>query len=165
MSTEQRRGRKIAMTTEELDAFLAGARTCRLATSSPQGPHLTALWFAWDGTALWIYSIVRSQRWTDLERDGRVAVLVDAGEEYGELRGAELRGTVEFVGAAPWTGAPDPPPAEAARRQGPGGCLPGSTPGPHRRRTPAGSTPGSGWAPTRSPGGTSGSCRASKCAP
>src|ERR1700722_2299790 len=115
MSTEQRRGRKIAMTTEELDAFLAGARTCRLATSSPQGPHLTALWFGWDGTALWIYSIVRSQRWTDLQRDGRVAVLVDAGEEYRELRGAELRGTDEFVGAVPWTGAPDQELAEPER--------------------------------------------------
>jgi hypothetical protein len=107
MPAEQRRGRKIAMTKDELDAFLAVERTCRVATSSPQGPHLTALWFGWDGTALWIYSIVRSQRWTDLQRDGRVAVLVDAGEEYGELRGAELRGTAEFVGAVPWTGAPE----------------------------------------------------------
>src|ERR1700677_5040431 len=89
MPAEQRRGRKIAMDKAELDAFLGGERTCRLATSSPQGPHLTALWFAWDGTAMWIYSIVRSQRWTDLERDGRIAVLVDAGEDYFELRGAE----------------------------------------------------------------------------
>jgi hypothetical protein len=115
MPAEQRRGRKIAMTKEELDAFLTAEHTCRLATSSPQGPHLTALWFAWDGTALWIYSVVKSQRWTDLERDGRVAVLVDAGEEYGELRGAELRGTAEFVGAVPWTGAPDPELTEPER--------------------------------------------------
>src|ERR1700728_729088 len=110
MPTEQRRGRKIAMEKAELDVFLAGEHTCRLATSSPQGPHLTALWFAWDGAAVWIYSIVRSQRWADLERDPRVAVLVDAGEEYGELRG-----TVEFVGAVPWTGAPDPELAEPER--------------------------------------------------
>jgi hypothetical protein len=115
MPAEQRRGRKIAMTKEELDAFLTAEHTCRVATSSPQGPHLTALWFAWDGAALWIYSVVKSQRWTDLERDGRVAVLVDAGEEYGELRGAELRGTAEFVGAVPWTGAPDPELAEPER--------------------------------------------------
>lgn len=106
MQREQRRGRQVAMGKEELDEFLARERTCRLATSSPAGPHLTALWFAWDGTALWIYSIVRSQRWTDLERDPGVAVLVDAGEDYSELRGVELRGTVEFVGAMPWTGVP-----------------------------------------------------------
>src|SRR3984957_3604438 len=115
MPTEQRRARKIAMTKKELDAFLSNEHTCRVATSSPQGPHLTALWFAWDGAALWIYSIVRSQRWTDLERDPRVAVLVDAGEEYGALRGAEGRGTAEFVGAVPWMGAPDPELAEPGR--------------------------------------------------
>jgi hypothetical protein len=105
---EQRRGRKIAMTKEELDAFLATERTCRVATVSPQGPHNTALWFVWDGTALWLTSLVKSQRWTDLERDPRVAVLVDAGEEYSELRGAELRGQVEIVGEVPRTGEASP---------------------------------------------------------
>jgi hypothetical protein len=96
------------MSEAELDAFLAGERTCRVATSGPRGPHLTPLWFVWDGSALWLTSIVRSQRWADLERDPRVAVLVDAGEEYSELRGAELRGVVEVVGEVPRTGAAHP---------------------------------------------------------
>jgi hypothetical protein len=34
-------------------------------------------------------------------------VLVDAGDDYSELRGAELRGTVEQVGDVPRTGTPD----------------------------------------------------------
>jgi len=92
----------------ELDAFLAGARTCRVATSSAQGPHLTALWYVWDGTAVWLTSLVGSQRWTDLLRDPRIAILVDAGEDYAELRGAELRGTAEVTGEVPRTGVPDP---------------------------------------------------------
>jgi hypothetical protein len=92
----------------ELDAFLNEERTCRIATGSAAGPHLTALWYVWDGTALWLTSLVRSQRWTDIERDPRVAVLIDAGEAYGELRGAELRGSLERVGEAPRTGAPEP---------------------------------------------------------
>jgi hypothetical protein len=107
MPKEQRRARKIAMDQAELDEFLAGERTCRVATASPQGPHLTPLWYVWDGTALWLTSLVRSQRWTDIERDPRVAVLVDAGEEYGELRGVELRGALEIVGEVPRTGVPD----------------------------------------------------------
>ena len=74
-----RRGRRIAMNKAELDLFLDGERTCRVATASPHGPHLTALWYVWDGTALWLTSVVASQRWTDLRRDPRVAVLVDAG--------------------------------------------------------------------------------------
>ena len=105
---EQRRGRRIAMSSAELDAFLASERTCRVATVSPAGPHNTPLWFVWDGSALWLTSIVKSQRWTDLARDPRVAVLVDAGEAYDELRGAELRGSVEVVGEVPRTGEANP---------------------------------------------------------
>jgi hypothetical protein len=54
------------------------------------------LWFAWDGTSLWLYSITRSRRWADQRHDPRVAVVVDDGEEYGELRGVELSGSVDF---------------------------------------------------------------------
>jgi hypothetical protein len=61
----------------------------------------------WDGEALWLTSIVKSQRWTDLERDPRVSVLVDTGEGFGELRGVELRGRAEPVGEVPRTGAPN----------------------------------------------------------
>ncbi|MEY9878037.1 hypothetical protein ABH931_007561 [Streptacidiphilus sp. MAP12-33] len=102
---EQRHGRRIMMTTEERDAFLGEQRVCRVATVSGDGrPHVTPLWFAWDGSALWLYSIVRSRRWTELAADPRVAVVVDAGEEYGELCGVELTGSVEPVGEAPRTG-------------------------------------------------------------
>jgi Pyridoxamine 5'-phosphate oxidase len=51
---EQRRGRSIAMGKAELDAFLTRQRTCRVATASQDGPHLTPLWYVWDGTALWL---------------------------------------------------------------------------------------------------------------
>jgi hypothetical protein len=103
--TGQRRGRKIMMTPGELDEFLTRQRTCRVATVSEDGaPHVSALWFAWDGTSLWLYSVVRSRRWAQLRRDPRVAVVVDAGEEYDELRGAELSGRVVFVGEVPRTG-------------------------------------------------------------
>lgn len=61
--SEQRRGRAMAMTTAEADEFLAAERTCRVATSGRDGrPHVVPLWFAWDGTSLWLSSVVRSQR-------------------------------------------------------------------------------------------------------
>ncbi|ANW21221.1 pyridoxamine 5'-phosphate oxidase family protein [Streptomyces clavuligerus] len=109
MAAVQRRGRRIMMTPEELDAFLSERRTCRVATVAADGrPHVSALWFAWDGTSLWLYSLVRSRRWAELRRDPRLAVVVDSGEEYGELRGAELSGRAEFVGESPRTGRPCP---------------------------------------------------------
>ncbi|WP_399922493.1 pyridoxamine 5'-phosphate oxidase family protein [Streptomyces kanamyceticus] len=109
MAVTQRRGRRIMMTPDELDAFLSTERTCRVATVSADGaPHANTLWFAWDGRSLWLYSITRSKRWADLRRDQRIAVVIDTGEEYGELRGVELSGTAEFVGESPRTGEPCP---------------------------------------------------------
>jgi hypothetical protein len=104
----QRRGRAIAMTAAEVDEFLAAERTCRVATTGRDGrPHVVPLWFVWDGASLWLNSVVRSQRWTDLERDPRVAVVVDAGAGYRELRGVELSGAVVPVGDVPRTAAAD----------------------------------------------------------
>jgi hypothetical protein len=103
---EQRRGRKIAMTVAERDDFLAEQRTCRVATIGPDGPHATPLWFLWRDECLWLYSITRSQRWTDLQRDPRISATVDTGHEFFELRGVEITGTVEVVGEVPRAGEP-----------------------------------------------------------
>jgi PPOX class probable F420-dependent enzyme len=113
---EQRRGRAIAMTQAEVDRFLAAESVCRVATVGASGqPHVAPLWFVWDGTALWLNSIVRSQRWRDLQRDPRVSVVVDAGEEFTELRGVELSGRAEIASEVPRTTAPDPRLAEPER--------------------------------------------------
>ena len=96
------------MSDEERDAFLGSERTCRLATVGTLGPHVAPVWFVWLGGSIWIHSLSKSQRWTDLMRDPRVAVVVDAGVEYVELRGVELRGRVEVVGEVPRTGEPEP---------------------------------------------------------
>lgn len=101
----QRRGRRISTTAPERDDFLKSSRTCRVATVGADGaPHLSALWFIWDGTAIWLNSIVASQRWTDISRDRRISVLVDDGEHFTELRGVEVIGTAQPVGEVPRTG-------------------------------------------------------------
>lgn len=104
----QRRGTAIAMTGTERDAFLRTQPLCRVATVGRSGhPHVSALWFVWDGSTLWLNSLVRSQRWTDLDRDPRLSVIVDdGGTDFMALRGVELRGSVEVVGEAPRKGDP-----------------------------------------------------------
>jgi hypothetical protein len=102
----QKRGRKIAMSSAELDDFLASERTCRVATISADGPHATPLWYCWHDGALWLYSITRSQRWADLQKDPRISAVVDTGHDFFELRGAEIVGTVAVVGEVPRTGGP-----------------------------------------------------------
>jgi PPOX class probable F420-dependent enzyme len=117
MQRQQRRGRVIAMSAEELDAFLGEQHTCRLATTGPDGPHVAPVWFVWDGQALWVYSLTRSQRWANVSRDPRVAVVVDDGHHYHELHGAEIEGQAAMVGPVPRTGDEDAPElAEPERR-------------------------------------------------
>jgi Pyridoxamine 5'-phosphate oxidase len=69
----------------------------RVATTGPGGHPLNgALWFVWDGTALWLNSPTCSQRWSELDRDPRVGVLVDdGGIDLLRLRGVELTGSAE----------------------------------------------------------------------
>src|SRR6478735_11889431 len=105
MTVIQRRGRRIMMTDAERDTYLTEQRTCRVATVSADGrPHIGALWFTWDGTSLWLYSITRSLRWSQLRQDPKIAVVVDDGVEYADLRGIELSGEAVPVGEAPRTG-------------------------------------------------------------
>jgi len=102
MTQEQKRGRSISMTTDELDAFLTGEHTCRLATVDANGqPHVSPVWFVWDGECVWVNSIVKSQRWTDVMRNPLVGLTVDAGTAYFELRGVEITGRAEAVGDVP----------------------------------------------------------------
>ncbi len=49
---EQRRGTAIAMSDDERDEFLQNQPVCRVATVGSGGPHLSALWYVWDGKAL-----------------------------------------------------------------------------------------------------------------
>ncbi|GAA3219632.1 pyridoxamine 5'-phosphate oxidase family protein [Actinocorallia longicatena] len=96
------------MTDPERDAFLRSQPICRVATVGPTGsPHASALWFVWDGTALWLNSLVRSRRWSDLDRDPRVSVIVDdGGTDFLALRGVELQGGAQIIGETPRTGEP-----------------------------------------------------------
>jgi hypothetical protein len=96
------------MTPEERDAFLSEERVCRMATVGHDGrPHTSALWFVWDGGELWINSVVKSQRFTDVSRDPRVSVIVDAGDGFGDLRGVTIEGRAEPVGEVPRVGEPN----------------------------------------------------------
>ncbi|MGI8563434.1 MAG: pyridoxamine 5'-phosphate oxidase family protein [Candidatus Dormibacter sp.] len=89
----------IRMNAAELEAFLASESTMTIATIGPQGrPHLMPVhyYLERDGRpATWTYA--KSQKTRNLERDPRATLQVEAGQEYGELRGAMLEADVEIV--------------------------------------------------------------------
>ena len=84
------------MTAGEVAAMLADHRKVQLATLNPDGSvHLVTMYYTLvDGRiAFWTYRT--SQKARNLARDPRVTCLVEAGEEYFDLRGVQVRGVVE----------------------------------------------------------------------
>jgi PPOX class probable F420-dependent enzyme len=89
----------VRMTDEEIDAFLHERQTMNIATFGPDGNiHLVAMWYGFtpDGRPAF-ETFSKSQKIKNLERDPRITVLVEDGDEYGELRGVELVGTAEVT--------------------------------------------------------------------
>lgn len=88
----------VRMTDEEIAAFLAASEKVQVATIGPDGaPHLTTLFYVVrEGkVAFWTYA--SSQKIKNLQRDPRITLLVEAGEDYFELRGVTIHGKAELV--------------------------------------------------------------------
>jgi PPOX class probable F420-dependent enzyme len=89
---------EIAMSPEELRAFLDQELTLTCATIGPNGrPHLMPLWFIRQGDVLASWTYGASQKVKNLERLPQATVQVEAGKKYAELRGAMLDCDVEIV--------------------------------------------------------------------
>ena len=93
-----RRG-QIGMTDEERKRFLDEAKTMILCSVGKDGvPHPMPMWFGVepDG-AIVMTTFTKSQKIRNLERDPRVSLLVESGEQYAELMGVVLYGDAELI--------------------------------------------------------------------
>jgi nitroimidazol reductase NimA-like FMN-containing flavoprotein (pyridoxamine 5'-phosphate oxidase superfamily) len=83
---------QIQMASDEVGAFLAEQRVLVCATNGRDGwPHLMPLWYVVRESDLWAWTYAKSQKVRNLERDDRVTIAVEAGYEYGELRGVMIK--------------------------------------------------------------------------
>jgi PPOX class probable F420-dependent enzyme len=83
---------EIAMTPEEVAAFLGEQRTVTCATLGRDGwPHLMPLWYVIRTGELWSWTYAKSQKVRNLERDPRCTLQVEAGTAYDELRGVMVK--------------------------------------------------------------------------
>ena len=81
----------IAMSADELAAFLQTERTVVCATNGPRGwPHLMPLWYAVREGELWAWTYAKSQKVRNLQRDPRATLQVEAGTTYDQLRGVMI---------------------------------------------------------------------------
>ena len=88
----------ISLTPAEQAAFLRENRKAALATLDKDGyPHLVAMTFYEKDGAYWMTSYGKAQKVVNIRRNPKVALMVEAGEAYGELRGVMVRGTCEII--------------------------------------------------------------------
>src|SRR3974377_218880 len=95
------RRRQIQLSLEEQDAFFREQRKAALATLDQHGfPHIVAMnYFAKDG-AFYMTSYAKAQKVVNIRRDPRVALMIESGNAYAELRGVMIRGHCEIIEGA-----------------------------------------------------------------
>jgi general stress protein 26 len=95
------RREEIKMTAEEIASFLEAELTAHVATMGPNGrPHLVPVYYVTSGetaTGLATWTYAKSQKVANLRRLPQATVLVEAGENYGELRGVSMECDVQIV--------------------------------------------------------------------
>ncbi len=88
---------QIKLSEAELLALLESERVAVVSSNGPRGfPHSMPLWFVPRQGEIWIWTYAKSQKVRNLERDPRATVLIEAGHEYGELRGAMIEAEAEI---------------------------------------------------------------------
>jgi len=89
----------------QIDAFLGERHTVVVGTVYPDGqPHLTTVWYRWDGEAFWLATNRTTVKYRNLRRDPRASLLVDAPPRETSVA---AYGRVEEVArdGAAWDGA------------------------------------------------------------
>jgi PPOX class probable F420-dependent enzyme len=88
----------IQMDDDEIQTFLDEERVLNVATIGPTGhPHVVAMWYALVHRELVFWTFGKSQKVANLRRDPKITGLVEAGDEYAELRGVEMTGTARLI--------------------------------------------------------------------
>jgi PPOX class probable F420-dependent enzyme len=83
----------IKMSEDELWKFIEERKSLQVATIGADGaPHLTTLWFVIVDGEIAFETFTKSQKIVNLKRDPRIAVLVEDGVKYNELRGVAING-------------------------------------------------------------------------
>ena len=92
------RRQQIRFTPEEQAAFLREHRKAALATIDKDGfPHVVAMnFYAKDG-GFYMTSYGKAQKVVNIRRNPKVALMVETGNSYSELRGVMVRGNCEII--------------------------------------------------------------------
>jgi PPOX class probable F420-dependent enzyme len=95
------RRRQIQLSPDEQAAFFREQRKGALATLDQHGfPHVVAMnYFAKDGV-FYMTSYAKAQKVVNIRRNPKVALMIEKGDGYAELRGVMVRGRCEIIESA-----------------------------------------------------------------
>ena len=90
---------KIRMTDDEIANYLREARTIILVSNGSNGyPHPMPMWFAVDdNNVVTMTTFRKSQKILNLKRDPRVALLVESGDAYEQLKSVLIYTEVDLL--------------------------------------------------------------------
>jgi PPOX class probable F420-dependent enzyme len=92
---------QIQLTPDEQAAFLREHRKAALATIDQHGfPHVVAMNFLAKDGAFYMTSYAKAQKVVNIRRNPKVALMVETGTNYAELRGVMVRGHCEIIEGA-----------------------------------------------------------------
>ncbi len=83
----------------QIDALLTGEPVlARLATANPKTlqPHVTPVWFLWDGDSLWISAFISTRKAKNIVRNRKIAVIIEPKCPQ-TLQAVLLEGECEFL--------------------------------------------------------------------
>ncbi len=93
-----KRRNQIQLTPDERRRFLKASLTAVLSTIDPRGyPHSVAMWYDTDGEQVFMTTYAKSQKARNIERNSKVAFMVEAGTTYDTLKGVLIRGRAELI--------------------------------------------------------------------
>tara|TARA_B100001996_G_scaffold21595_1_gene17239 strand:- start:939 stop:1397 length:459 start_codon:yes stop_codon:yes gene_type:complete len=89
---------KIKMSEEELSSFLKTQISLQIGTINKDGsPHLTTMWYFYDGESFVFHTYTKSQKIINLQKDPRITLLTEAGSQYSDLQGIIVYGNAEII--------------------------------------------------------------------
>jgi PPOX class probable F420-dependent enzyme len=93
-----KRRSQIQLSPDEQAAFFREHKKASLATVDKDGfPHVVAMnYFAKDG-AFYMTSYGKAQKVVNIRRNPKVALMIETGDSYAELRGVMIRGRCEIL--------------------------------------------------------------------
>jgi PPOX class probable F420-dependent enzyme len=89
---------QIAMTKDEVDAFLAGRHSMTMCTMNPDGTiHAVGMWYGFLEGSIAVESKAKAQKVQNVLRDPRITCMIETGEYYEELQGVSVVGRAEMI--------------------------------------------------------------------